>query len=330
MEKPFFVNEISETVGNTPLVRLRTLPKEHGVTATVLVKVESFNPTGSVKDRMAIYVLRKAIERGELKPGGTIVEATSGNTGAAVAMFAAANGYKAVLTIPDKMSKEKVDTLKAYGAEVHVCKTAVPPDSPESYYETAKRIKENTPNSYIIGQYTNPDNIESHYRTTGPELWEQTHGGQFDVLVAGIGTGGTMSGVARYLKEQKPQIQIVAVDVEGSVYYQYFKEKTVGEGTPYLVEGIGDDMLCPTVDFEVIDEMYQVNDRESFLMARELARKEGLLVGGSSGSAVHAALLHAKALSDDKVVVVIMPDNGTKYITKVFNDDWMREKGFIK
>jgi cystathionine beta-synthase len=325
----FYHSEISETIGNTPLVKLRKIPQDYGVDATILVKLEYFNPSGSVKDRMAVYVLQQAIEKGELKPGGTIIEATSGNTGAAVAMFAAANGYKAVLTIPDKMSKEKVDTLKAYGAEVHVCKTAVPPDSPESYYETAKRIFDSTDNAFMIGQYSNLDNIESHYRLTGPELWKQTKNGQFDIFVAGIGTGGTMSGTAKYLKEQKPQIEIVAVDVEGSVYYQYFTEKTVGEGVPYLVEGIGDDMLCPTVDFSVVDTMYKVSDRQSFLMARELARKEGILVGGSGGSAVHAAIEHARTLEEHKTMVVIIPDNGTKYITKLYNDDWMKEKGFI-
>ncbi len=328
--EPFYYNEISETIGNTPLVRLRKIPKERGIAATILLKLEYFNPTGSVKDRMAVYILKKAIREGKLKPGGTIVEATSGNTGAAVAMFAASNGYKAVLTIPDKMSKEKVDTLKAYGAEVHVCPTAVPPDSPESYYETAKRVVKDTPNSYMISQYHNLDNIEAHYHTTGPELWKQTREGQFDVLIGGIGTGGTMSGTAKYIKEQKPAIEVVAVDVEGSIYYQYFKEKTVGEGRPYLVEGIGDDMLCETVDFSVIDHMYKVNDEQSFLMSRELARKEGILAGGSGGSAVHAALIHAQSLPADKTVIVMVPDNGTKYISKMFNDDWMREKGFIK
>lgn len=329
-QEPFYLNEISDTIGNTPLVRLRRIPQERGIAATILLKLEYFNPTGSVKDRMAVYILKKAIREGKLKPGGTIIEATSGNTGAAVAMFAASNGYEAVLTIPDKMSKEKVDTLKAYGAEVHVCPTAVPPDSPESYYETAKRIVKDTPNSFMISQYHNPDNIEAHYHSTGPELFKQTREGQFDVLVGGIGTGGTMSGTAKYIKEQKPEIQVVAVDVEGSIYYQYFKEKTVGEGKPYLVEGIGDDMLCETVDFSVIDQMYRVNDEQSFLMSRELARQEGILAGGSGGSAVHAALIHAQSLPADKTVVVIVPDNGTKYITKMFNDDWMREKGFVK
>jgi cystathionine beta-synthase len=287
------------------------------------------NPTGSVKDRMAIYVLRQAVKSGELKPGGTIVEATSGNTGAAVAMFAAANGYKAILTIPDKMSKEKVDTMKAFGAEVHICPTAVPPESPESYYETGKRIHRETKGSYWVGQYFNQNNIESHYRTTGPELWEQT-GGKLHCFVGGIGTGGTVSGVGKFLKEKDPSIEIVAADPEGSIYYQYHKDQTLIEPRTYLVEGIGEDLLCPSIDFSVIDRCYQVSDKESFIMGRELTRKEGILAGGSSGTAVAVAMRHGKTLDRDKVMIVVLPDSGLKYISKMFNDDWMREKGFLE
>ena len=329
MADSYYAHDITETVGNTPLVRLRRLTAERNIKATVLVKPEFMNPTGSVKDRMAIHILNEAIKKGELKPGGTIIEATSGNTGAAVAMFAAANDYKAILTIPDKMSSEKVDALKAFGAEVHVCLTAVPPDDPRSYYETANKIHAETENSFMLNQYHNLDNIMAHYHSTGPEIWKQTEG-KIDVLVAGIGTGGTLSGTARYLKEQKPEMEVVAVDCEGSVYYGYFKNKQLPEAHPYLVEGIGDDMLCEAVDFSVIDTMYKVDDKTSFLMGRELARKEGILAGGSSGSAVHAALEHAETLSADKTVVVILPDSGSKYISKMFSDDWMREKGFIK
>jgi len=324
----FWCDDITEAVGNTPIVKLRVLPGEWGVESEILVKLEYLNPTGSVKDRMAVYLLKAAIERGVLKPGGTIVEATSGNTGAAVAMFAAANGFRAILTIPDKMSREKVDTLKAYGAEVHVCKTAVPPDSPDSYYETAKRLAKEHAGSYFVGQYFNTDNIKAHYSTTGPEVWRQT-GGDFDILVAGVGTGGTMSGTAKYIKEQNPNIETVACDPEGSVFYNYHRDKTMIEPHTYLVEGIGDDFLCPTLDFTVIDTMYQVTDKECFDMARELARKEGILAGGSSGAAVLTALRHAKKQTSAKRIVCLLPDNGTKYISKIYNEEWLKEKGLL-
>jgi len=237
-------------------------------------------------------------------------------------------GYKAILSIPDKMSKEKVDTMRAFGAEVHICKTAVPAESPESYYETGRRIADQTPNSYFIGQYNNLNNIEAHYMLTGPEIWRQT-GGKIDVFVGGIGTGGTVSGTARFLKEKNPKIEVVAADPIGSIYYQYHKDKSMIEPHTYLVEGIGEDMMCKAIDFTVIDKIYQVNDQQCFLAGRDLARKEGMLGGGSSGAAVHVALEHAKTLSADKIMVVILPDSGTKYISKMFNDDWMREKGFL-
>jgi len=323
-----YLDDITQSVGNTPLVKIQKLTASRGIKATILAKLEFFNPTASVKDRMAIYMLNAADQSGELKPNSTIIEATSGNTGAAVAMYAAAHGHKAILTIPDKMSSEKIDTLKAFGAEVHICPTAVPPDDPQSYYETAKAIAAMCERPYMLNQYHSPDNIQAHYMTTGPEIWNQT-GGKIDVLVAGIGTGGTMSGTAKYLKEQNPHIEGVAVDVEGSVYYGYFKNNELPEPFPYLVEGVGDDMLCQAVDFEVIDEIYQVDDKTSFLTARELAREEGILAGGSSGSALHAALEHAKGLDDSKVIVVILPDAGAKYVTKMYNDGWMREKGFV-
>lgn len=324
-----FCEDITDAIGNIPLVRLRRMTEERGITATVLVKPEFLNPTGSVKDRMAVYILKQAVARGELKPGGTIVEATSGNTGAAVAMFAAAHGYKAILTIPDKMSKEKVDTLKAFGAEVHICPTAVPPDDPTSYYETGKRLHRETPNSYWVGQYFNQSNIEAHYNLTGPEIWEQT-GGNLKCVVGGIGTGGTMSGVARFLKEKNPEIETVAVDPIGSVYYNYHKDKTMIEPHTYLVEGIGDDLLCPSIDLSVIDKVYQVTDEECFVYGRELTRKEGILGGGSSGGAVAVALRHAETMREGEIMVVILPDSGMKYISKMFNDEWMREKGFLK
>lgn len=325
----FYCEDITGAIGNTPLVRLRRLPQELGIKATILVKPEFISPTGSVKDRMATFILKAAVEKGDLKPGGTIVEATSGNTGASVAMFGAVYGHKVILTIPDKMSSEKVNTLRAFGAEVHICPTAVPAESPESYYETAKRIQRENPGSYFIGQYFNLDNIKAHYCSTGPEIWKQTEG-KIDILVGGIGTGGTVSGTARYLKEQNPQIEVVGADPEGSVYFQYHKDQTMIEPHTYFVEGIGEDMLCPTIDFSVIDKVYKVTDKECFLTARDLTRREGIFGGGSSGAALWVALKHAKTIDADKIMVVILPDGGAKYLSKVFNDEWMREKGFLE
>lgn len=327
-DKKFYKETITEAIGNTPLIRLRRLSENNNIKANVLAKLEFMNPSGSVKDRMAVYILEEAVANGDLKPGGTIVEGTSGNTGAAVAMFAAANGYKAIFTIPDKMSKEKIDTLKAFGGEVHVCPTAVPAESPDSYYETAKRIHRETPGSYYIGQYFNLKNIEAHYHSTGPEIWAQTEG-KIDILVGGIGTGGTISGAARYLKEKNPKIEVIGADPIGSVYYQYHKDQTLIEPNTYFVEGIGEDMLCPTIDFSVIDKVFQVTDQQSFTVARDLTRQEGIFAGGSSGSAVHVALEYAKTLDEGVNMIVILPDGGAKYLSKVFNDDWMREKGFL-
>ncbi len=314
-------------VGNTPLVKLNKIAKD--VDATILAKLEFMNPGGSVKDRIAVYMVEKAIKKGFLKPGGTIIESTSGNTGIGLAMYAAVKGFKAVFTIPDKMSQEKINLLKAFGAQVVICPTNVPPDSPESYYEVAKRIHRETPNSYLVNQYHNEDNVEAHYMTTGPEIWEQT-GGRIDYLVAGAGTGGTISGAGKFLKERNPDIKIIAVDPVGSVYHDWFKYKKLTEPKVYMVEGIGEDMLCETMHFEVIDDIIQVNDAEAFFMARRLAREEGILAGGSSGAAVYAALKISKELPKDKVVVVILPDTGRNYISKIFNDQWMREKGFLK
>ncbi|MBN1211886.1 MAG: pyridoxal-phosphate dependent enzyme [candidate division Zixibacteria bacterium] len=323
-----FWNDITEAVGRTPIVKLRKIPAERGIRATVLVKPEFMNPTGSVKDRMAVFVLNEAVRTGELKPGGTIIEATSGNTGAAIAMYAAAHGYRAILTIPAKMSKEKIDTLKAFGAEVYVCPTEAEPDSPEHYYQTALRLQGEIPNAYFMKQYFNNNNIESHYRTTGPEIWEQL-GGQLDVFVGGIGTGGTVSGTGKYLKEKNSAIEIVAADPYGSIFFQYHKDGTLAKPHTYLVEGIGEDMPCDSIDYSVIDKIYQVSDRDSFRAARDLTRKEGIFAGGSGGAALHAALVHAEKLDADKTVLVILPDSGIKYISKIFNDDWMREKGFL-
>jgi cystathionine beta-synthase len=321
-----YCKDILGAIGNTPLVRLNKVAR--GVKPTVLAKVEFLNPGGSVKDRMAVYMVEEAAKMGKLKPGGTIVENTSGNTGIGLALYAAVKGYRAIFTIPDKMSREKIALLEAYGAKVVVCPTSVPPDSPESYYETAKRIARETQNSYMVDQYHNQDNVEAHYRTTGPEIWEQTDG-KIDCLVAGVGTGGTISGAGKYLKEKKPGVKIIGVDPFGSVYHDWFKYRKLIESKVYMVEGIGEDMLCETLHFDLMDDIIQVNDRDSFLMARRLVREEGILAGGSSGSAVWAALKACEKLSDDEVVVVILPDSGRNYMSKVFDDEWMREKGFI-
>jgi cystathionine beta-synthase len=308
------------------MVRLRRVAE--GVRPTVLAKVEAFNPGGSVKDRIALRIIEAAEREGLLKPGGLVVEATSGNTGAGLALVAAVKGYKAVFTMPDKMSQEKINLLKAFGAQVVVTPTAVPPDSPDSYYEVAKRIVRENPGSFLANQYFNPQNPEAHYLTTGPEIWEQT-GGRVTAVVAGMGTGGTITGVGRYLKEKNPEIRVVGVDPEGSILKEYFDTGRMGEARPYLVEGIGEDILPGTLDFKVLDEVVTVSDRDSFLMARRLAREEGLLVGGSSGTAVVAALEVARRLGEEDVVVVILPDRGERYLSKVHSDEWMRDQHLL-
>jgi cystathionine beta-synthase len=320
------VPDISKSIGNTPLVRLKRIVGENS--ATVLAKAEFMNPGGSVKDRMALYIIEDAEKQGLLKPGGTIVENTSGNTGIGVAIIAAIKRYKAIFTIPDKMSQEKIDLLKAFGAEVIVTPTDVPPDSPSSYYETAKRIASEIPDSFYINQYHNLKNTEAHYYTTGAEIWEQIRG-EIDYFVAGIGTGGTLSGAGKFLKEKKPDLKVIAVDPIGSVYYDYFKHKRMIEPHVYKVEGIGEDMLVENVDFSIIDDIYQVDDKESFLMARRLTREEGLFVGGSSGAAVKVSADLAKKVGKDKIIVTILPDSGTRYLSKIYSDQWMKDNGFL-
>ncbi|MCK6546544.1 pyridoxal-phosphate dependent enzyme [Myxococcota bacterium] len=317
---------ILSAIGDTPLVKLRRIvPRD---AATVLVKCEFMNPAGSIKDRMALAIIERAEKSGLLRPGGTIVENTSGNTGLGVAMAAAVKGYRCIFTMPDKMSSEKINMMKAFGAEVVVTPTNVPAESPESYYETAKRIARETPGSFYVNQYDNPDNIDAHYRSTGPEVWEQTEG-QLDVFVAGIGTGGTMSGAGKYLKEKKPSVRNVAVDPIGSIYKGMFETGKVGTPHVYKVEGIGEDRVCKAMDFSVVDEVRQTDDRKSFYWARRLTREEGLFAGGSSGAAVGVAVELAKELGPGKLIVVILPDSGTRYVSKFFNDSWMKDNGLL-
>lgn len=317
---------VLDLIGNTPLVKLNTISNK--VPSSIYAKLEFFNPSGSIKDRMVKYIIEAAEKEGLLRPEGVIVENSSGNTGTALAMISAIKHYRCIITMPDKMSDEKKNLMKAFGAEVIVTPTDVPYDSEESYYSVAKRIAKETPNSYYLDQYNNLKNIESHYRTTGPEIWEQTQG-NIDILVAGIGTGGTLSGVGRYLKEKNPEIQIIAVDPIGSVFYDYFKNKKLITPHVYMLEGIGEDYLVKCMDFDIVDDIFQVNDQDSFSMTRRLACEEGLFVGGTSGSAVLIALKIAEKQTSAKNIVVILPDSGNRYLSKIYNNDWMKAKGFI-
>ncbi len=320
------LNDITEAIGNTPLVRLNKMGK--GLGSEIWVKCEHLNPSGSIKDRIAIYMIEKAAESGELKPGGLIVENTSGNTGQGVAMVAAVKGYRCIFTMPDKMSQEKADGMKAYGAKVVVTPTNVPAESPQSYYETAKRIHRETPGSYYVNQYHNPVNTEAHYHLTGKEIWEQTEG-QVTHIVAGVGTFGTFAGIAKYLKEKNPKIKCIAVDPHGSIFYSMWKTGKMSEPFVYKVEGMGEDMITGNMDLSLVDDMFQVDDNMCFSNARRMCREEGIMAGGSSGGAVHAAIEVAKTAPKGSVIVTILPDSGTRYLSKMYNDEWMRDNGLL-
>ena len=324
-----YAKNILETIGNTPMVKLNKIVE--GIDATVLAKIETFNPGNSVKDRMALKMIEDAEKQGLLKPGGTIIEGTSGNTGMGLAIAANVKGYKCIFVIADKQSKEKIDILKALGAEVVVCPTAVEPEDPRSYYSVSRRLAEETPNSWYALQYDNLSNTAAHYESTGPEIWKQTDG-KVTHFVVGVGTGGTISGVGRYLKEQNPDIKIWGIDTYGSVFKKYHE---TGEFDPneiysYITEGIGEDILPANVDFDIIDGFEKVTDKDGAVYTRKLAREEGIFVGNSAGSAIKGVLQLKDNFKPDDVVVVLFHDHGSRYVGKMFNDDWMRERGFLE
>jgi cystathionine beta-synthase len=320
------LHSILEAVGRTPLIRLNRLARD--CKAEVYVKADYLNPGGSVKDRIGITMIDEAERKGLLKPGGTIIEGTSGNTGMGLALVAAVRGYKMVFTITDKQSKEKVDLLKAFGAEVIVCPTAVEPDDPRSYYSVAKKLAREIPNSFYPNQYENAMNPEAHYRTTGPEIWEDSEG-KITHFVCGMGTGGTISGVGRFLKEKNSQIKVIGIDPIGSLYYEYVKTGKIGKAHSYVVEGIGEDVFPSTMHFDVLDDVVQVTDRECFIVARNLAKSEGIFTGGSGGGCVSAAMELARTLPAGNLVVAFLPDTGTRYLSKIYSDAWMRERGYL-
>lgn len=323
-----YFNNILETIGNTPLVKLNKIVED--VPALVLAKVETTNPGNSVKDRMALKMIQDAETRGDLKPGGTIIECTSGNTGMGIAIAAVVKGYKCIFTTTDKQSKEKIDILRAVGAEVIVCPTNVEPKDPRSYYSVAERLSKEIPNSYWCNQYDNLSNREAHYESTGPEIWEQTEG-KVTHFVVGVGTGGTISGVAKYLKEKNPNIKIWGIDTYGSVFKKYHETGIFdpNEIYPYITEGIGEDILPLNVDFKLIDNFEKVTDKDAAIGTRNLARMEGIFVGNSAGSAIMGVKQMASKLTKDDVVVVLFHDHGSRYVGKMFNDDWMRDRGFL-
>jgi cystathionine beta-synthase len=323
-----YLNNVLETIGNTPLIKINRLFPD--TEATILAKVETFNPGHSTKDRMALKMLEDAEKDGRLKPGGTLIECTSGNTGMGLALAACVKGYKCIFTTSDKQSKEKIDVLKALGAEVIVCPTNVTPEDPQSYYSVAEKLSKEIPNSCWFNQYDNPSNPIAHYLSTGPEIWNQT-GGKITHFIVGVGTGGTISGVGKYLKEKNPAIKIWGIDTYGSVFKKYHEtgEFDNNEIYSYITEGIGEDILPKNVDFEIIDHFEKVTDKDGALFARKLAREEGLLMGYSAGSAMAGLQQMLHKLNKEDIVVVLLHDHGSRYIGKIYNDDWMKEKGFL-
>ena len=318
---------VLEAMGNTPLIRLNRIAE--GLKPKIYAKCEFFNPGGSVKDRIGVTMIDEAQHKGLLKPGGTIIEGTSGNTGIGLALVAALRGYKLIFTITDKQSREKINLLKALGAEVIVCPTNVEPEDPRSYYSVAKKLAREIPNAYYPNQYENPQNPAAHYKTTGPEIWKDTDG-KITHFVAGMGTGGTISGVGKYLKEKNPKIKIIGSDPIGSLYYEKIKFNRVGKAHPYVVEGIGEDIFPGTMDLDIVNDVVQTPDKECFVTTRRLARLEGLLTGGSGGSAVYAGLQYAKKLSGKDIMVILLPDTGMRYLSKIYNDEWMREHQYLE
>ncbi|MEX1002712.1 MAG: pyridoxal-phosphate dependent enzyme [Crocinitomicaceae bacterium] len=324
-----YYNNVLETIGNTPLIKINKLTKS--LKGLILAKVETTNPGNSVKDRMALKMIEDAEEQGILKPGGTVIEGTSGNTGMGLALACIAKGYKLVCVLSDKQSKEKMDILRAVGAEVVVCPTNVAAEDPRSYYSVSKRLAEETPNSWYVNQYDNPSNTIAHYEQTGPEIWEQTDG-KITHFVVGVGTGGTISGVGKYLKEQNPDIQIIGIDTYGSVFKKYHETGIFDENEiyPYITEGIGEDILPKNVDFSVIDHFEKVTDKDAAVYTRRLAREEGIFVGNSAGAAIAGMLQMTARFKEDDVIVVLFHDHGSRYVGKMFNDDWMRDRGFLE
>jgi len=320
-------NDVGSAVGWTPLVRINRVGRDTG--ATFYAKLEYLNPGSSIKDRIAVQIVEDAEQSGRLKPGGTLVECTSGNTGMGLAMVGAARGYQTIFVMPDKVSDEKIKALRAFGAKVITTPTAVPPEDPRSYYSVARRISETTPNSFFANQYQNASNPEAHFRTTGPEIWEQI-GESLDAVVVATGTGGTLTGIARYIKPRKPSVQMVLVDPVGSIYYDYLKTgKAPRILKTYKVEGFGEDFIPGTIDLKLVDDVVQVSDKECFVLARELTRKEGLFGGGSCGGAMAGAIKFARAHPECRTLVVILPDSGSRYLSKVYDDAWLRENSFL-